>query len=234
MALSEFMPYGAPELIDGAASRLARSTLSASVAVLLLVAGLGAFSAQRGTHQIVQPEPIPMFRWIDPNVLSPQPIARPTPPQPRAADPGAIPNPVRELPAPPADVPDLDTPRWPGFDAREGATPTTEGSRDGVPAVEPQVGAYVYFDEGPVELHCVEARYPDLAREAGVEGTVKLLVLVGVDGHARRAIVRREGSIPLLDEAALASARTCGFTPALSNGHPVMVWVAKNYHFTLH
>jgi hypothetical protein len=49
-----------------------------------------------------------------------------------------------------------------------------------------------------------------------------------------RAIVAPKGSIPMLDQAALDAALTCVFTPALTNGHPVKVWVSQGYRFSLH
>src|SRR5262249_58669673 len=55
---------------------------------------------------------------------------------------------------------------------------------------DPPPGKYVYTDELPQPVRCTKAVYPDLAREAGVEGTVKLELLIGLDGHVLRAIVR--------------------------------------------
>jgi protein TonB len=61
---------------------------------------------------------------------------------------------------------------------------------------------------------------------------VTLRVLVGLDGRVKDVSVDR-GS-PLLDAAAIAAARQWVFTPALSNGRPVMVWVAIPVRFSLH
>jgi protein TonB len=99
---------------------------------------------------------------------------------------------------------------------------------------DPEPGVFVPVDELPVAVHCAEAHYPDLPREAGVEGTVRVLMLVGLDGRVERAIIAPGGSVPMLDEAALAASRECVFTPALTNNHPVKVWVARNYRFSLH
>jgi TonB family protein len=38
----------------------------------------------------------------------------------------------------------------------------------------------------------------------------------------------------MLDSAALEAARRFVFQPALSNGHPVPVWVAVQFRFRLH
>jgi protein TonB len=75
-------------------------------------------------------------------------------------------------------------------------------------------------------------RYPELAREAGVAGKVLVRVLVGRDGFVRDAVAIR--SIPMLDEAALAAARTAVFKPALQGGTPVAVWIVIPIVFELH
>src|SRR6266545_994799 len=61
MSLSEFMPYGAPELLEGAAPRMARSTLLAAgiVAVLTWSAGIVAMRQAR----VVEVPPVPMPGW---------------------------------------------------------------------------------------------------------------------------------------------------------------------------
>ena len=38
---------------------------------------------------------------------------------------------------------------------------------------------------------------------------------------------------PMLNEAALEAARQWAFTPALTNNHPVLVWVALRFRFIL-
>jgi protein TonB len=115
--------------------------------------------------------------------------------------------------------------------------PDAAPSGDGpiaTPPADPLPGEYVYTDELPTLAHGVKPIYPDIAREAGVEGTVKLQLLVGLDGHVLRALVRPGGSVPMLDEAAIAAALATVFTPALANNRPVKVWVAQDYCFKLH
>jgi protein TonB len=88
----------------------------------------------------------------------------------------------------------------------------------------------------PVEVEPVRVRidapvYPTMAAEAGIEGTVLVNVLIGKDGKVKRALLV-EGS-PLLDEAAIACAKTAVFRPALMQNQPVEVWVLMPITFKL-
>lgn len=97
---------------------------------------------------------------------------------------------------------------------------------------EIQPGDFVYTDELPAVVMRVAPEYPSLARDAGVEGTVVLWALVGLDGNVED--VRVHKSIPMLDGAALEAVQQWRFTPALANKHAVRVWVAVPVRFRLH
>lgn len=240
MALSDFMPYGAPELIDDADARLARSTTVACLMVAALVVVSGVI-ATRGFTSLSSAEPEMRVFVFDPPSLGEQPVqqvrARITPAI--IADPHAN---VRAVP----DVPDMPVAPVPlelgllTTDPGSGSTPpTSAGALEGVrPFVastdDPPADGVQYAEEFPNVVQCREPRYPDLAREAGVEGTVRVLVLVGLDGRVRRAMIAPGGSVPMLDEAALEAARSCVFTPALADHHPVRVWISRQYRFRLH
>lgn len=237
VALSEFFPYGAPELLEGAPARMARSTMTASLAVALLVVAAGALLS-RQVMVVIEPEKfVPPIDIIDTNVLQPPPKGPAVPPT-EIAHPNAKPilvpvdlPKIRDLvePAPPSVGPPGDQPS----DARtNGLTGTSEGSVP--PVVDPRWDEVVIVDEMPAQIRCKEPVYPDLARSAGVEGTVVVRMLVGLTGKVERAIIAPKGSVPMLDQAALDAALTCVFTPALTNGHPVKVWVSQAYRFTLH
>jgi len=77
-----------------------------------------------------------------------------------------------------------------------------------------------------------KADYPEIARRVGLEGTVVVHVLVGIDGRVEAAEVTR-GVHPLLDKAALAAARRCVFEPARQRELKVKAWVAVPYRFRL-
>jgi TonB family protein len=70
-----------------------------------------------------------------------------------------------------------------------------------------------------------------MVRDAGIDGEVLVRVLIGVNGKVKDAYVV-EGS-SALREAALASARTGFFKPALQGVHVVEVWVVIPIRFEL-
>jgi protein TonB len=121
----------------------------------------------------------------------------------------------------------------------EGPTTTEAGTRriDVPPSAddgEPPPDRWVDVDELPEAITRIEPQYPEIAREAGVSGTVYVRVLVGKDGRVRDALVEPKHSIPMLDEAALEAARRWVFKPAFTNNQPVPVWVAIPMKFSLH
>jgi protein TonB len=77
------------------------------------------------------------------------------------------------------------------------------------------------------------ADYPEIARLAGMQGTVMVKVEVDVDGTVRRASILK-GVHPLLDRPALAAARRLVFEPGTQRGMPVSCWVAVPFRFYLH
>jgi protein TonB len=118
----------------------------------------------------------------------------------------------------------------PGVDAGKGDIVVAPPSDEDLP----QFGQYVYVEELPEAITKVSPNYPDLAREAGVDGVVLVQALVGKDGHVKDARIQPGKSIPMLDEAALAAVKQWVFKPALSNNKPVAVWVAVPVRFSLH
>ncbi len=96
----------------------------------------------------------------------------------------------------------------------------------------PAFGEYVYVEEMPEAVKKVQPEYPDLARQANMEGTVIVQALVGKDGKVRDTKVVK--SVSVLDDAAVAAVKQWVFKPALSNNKPVAVWVAVPVKFTLH
>ncbi|MCC6348301.1 MAG: TonB family protein [Candidatus Eisenbacteria bacterium] len=95
----------------------------------------------------------------------------------------------------------------------------------------PKFGDYVYVDDLPEAITRVPPVYPDLARGAGIDGTVLVQALVGKDGRVRD--VRIQKSVPALDAAAVAAVKQWVFKPAQSEGRPVAVWVAVPVKFSL-
>ena len=232
MALSDYMPYGAPELLDGASPRMARATFLASPLVAAMVCCAGLIASSRPSVVEIPPGPMEKI-FLEPEVRMPTPPGSTSPIDELIQAPSEFHPVANETPP----VPLIDEPPVTGPESSNqvGEPEVVAGGGPGpVPEVDPQPGTVVYTDELPQPVRVVKPVYPDLAHEAGVEGTVTIQMLVGLDGHVLRAIVAPRGSVPMLDEAAIAAALQSVFTPALVNGRPVKVWVTQDYRFTLH
>jgi periplasmic protein TonB len=140
-------------------------------------------------------------------------------------------------------------PDWKAMDGAFGApedipvgvlNPAMDGVGDGpvvvdIPQADPDAQSapvdFQAFEEAPELITMPAPAYPELARQAGVEGTVVVRVLVGKDGKVQQAFIAE--SIPMLDESALLAARGAVFKPALQQHKPVAVWVHVPMRFTL-
>jgi protein TonB len=109
-----------------------------------------------------------------------------------------------------------------------GATDSLVVSGDGLPGPED----YVAYEKEPELVSMQETQYPEIAKEAGVEGEVLVRVLVGEDGFVKDMIIIK--SVPMLDDAAAAAAQTAVFKPALQKDKPVAVWMVIPIQFNLH
>lgn len=235
VTLYEFMPYGAPDLMEVAQRYMFKATFAgiATVVGIMLVFALTNFIIAK------QAESIPVVQMQVSDLAAPPPLTNDTPPEQVAVAPAAAP-PAAAIPVP---VPDAEAPPEQTIMSQEelsASTPgvSTEGDGNQIvvapPAADdtPKFGEYVYVEELPEAVTRVPPQYPDLAREAGVDGTVQVQALVGKDGKVRD--VRVTKSIPMLDDAAKNAVRQWVFKPALSNNKPVAVWVAVPVKFSLH
>lgn len=95
---------------------------------------------------------------------------------------------------------------------------------------EPIVPFYALSDK-PVEIKHVVPVYPELAKKAGIEGTVVVKVLVNTKGDVEKVEVLK--SHPLLDEAAIEAAKQFKFKPGKQRDKFVKVWVSIPFNFKL-
>ena len=95
----------------------------------------------------------------------------------------------------------------------------------------PGEGEFVYYEDEPVPVTQVTPTYPEFARDAQIQGTVLLHVLVGKDGRVKNVKVKR--SVTGLDASAVEAIKKWVFKPALSNNKPVAVWVEVPMNFHL-
>ena len=96
----------------------------------------------------------------------------------------------------------------------------------------PNPDDFVAFEDAPVLISMPPPVYPEMARQAEVEGTVQVRLLVAKDGKVKDAIVT-EG-VTMLNDAAIEAAKKAVFKPALQQHRPVEVWVQVPMRFTLH
>ncbi len=86
-------------------------------------------------------------------------------------------------------------------------------------------------EEKPVLICRGIPEYPEIARQAGIEGDVFLEMIVGIDGHVDSIRILRGPSV--FHEAAREAAMRMHFRPARHNGHPVRVRVSERMSFRL-
>jgi TonB family protein len=73
--------------------------------------------------------------------------------------------------------------------------------------------------------------YPDMARQMGLEGKVILGVLINEEGNVERVHILKSSFSILLDSAALKTAYTFKFSPAMMGNRPVRTWVNMPVEF---
>ncbi len=75
--------------------------------------------------------------------------------------------------------------------------------------------------------------YPPRCLRMGIEGTVRLRVLVGEDGRPQDAAIRNSSGDAGLDQAALDAVRDWRFEPAKRDGVPMRAWCIVPITFSL-
>jgi protein TonB len=144
-----------------------------------------------------------------------------------------------EIPPPPKEVP---LPRDPTpIDDTDAAdvelTPTSPLDHDRYieprpPDTRPKVG-FAWEVRPPAPIRLVTPVYPKLAREAGIEGTVRVRVVIDTNGKVVDAVVVSSEVTPAMERAALEAARKCEFEPAKQRNIPVKVSVVIPFEFRL-
>jgi protein TonB len=84
----------------------------------------------------------------------------------------------------------------------------------------------------PTKLRDARPIYPDIARQARVQGSVVIECIIAPDGRVDE--VQVVSGHPLLQEAALDAVRQWRYTPSLLNGVPVPVIMTVTVNFILH
>ena len=97
---------------------------------------------------------------------------------------------------------------------------------------------FIPYDEAPVPIGGYTAiqrnvRYPPIAQEAGIEGTVIVQAFVNNKGRVTETVVLKGIPNTGLDEAAVDAIRRTLFAPAKQRDRPVGVWISIPVSFKL-
>ena len=109
------------------------------------------------------------------------------------------------------------------FDAWDAPPPPPEGPRV----------KFIPYDDPPVPLSPIRPRYPEIAQEAGIEGTVIVQVFVDEKGRVKETVILKGIPNTGLDEAASEAIRTVRFRPAKQRERAVGVWISIPVNFRL-
>lgn len=101
---------------------------------------------------------------------------------------------------------------------------------------EPEITAFILVEEEPVPINLEEIKamigYPQVARDAGINGRVVIRILVDETGKYRRHRVINTAH-PILTGACEAQIKKLAFTPAVQGGKPIKFWVNVPFNFIL-
>lgn len=100
---------------------------------------------------------------------------------------------------------------------------------------EPKSEEFQKVDSEPsVDLALLQKSvvYPEIARKAGVEGTVMVRALIGKSGKVVKTIIANSDS-QLFNKSAQKAVKKAKFKPAMTNGEPVCCWVTLPIKYKL-
>ena len=81
-------------------------------------------------------------------------------------------------------------------------------------------------------IHRVEPVYPEQALRDGIQGTVRLTIVINEEGFVYE-LRGMEGNNPILEEAAIDAVKQWQYSPTLLNGEPVAAQTMVTVIFNL-
>ena len=222
--------------------RWLRWSSGGTLLLVLLLFGVWAWWSHRTPEAPPVARQVKIVRYTDLGV--PPSIAKPAVPQINVAQAVAkiaAPPPRIAIPEPVADEKATQQTIATQTEMAEALAPITfEGTGSGTGdslVVETDIDTspapddFIVVDKEPQRVSIEPPVYPPVARAAGIEGTVLVRVLVGKNGRVKDAIYI-DGPEALKD-AALKSARSSTWQPALVDNKPLEVWVNMPVTFKL-
>lgn len=195
-------------------------TIALNVLLLMLL-----LAPLRQPVDIRMPEIVPVLDWIEAKPVKPDP---PTPIPVEVLPPQTRAQPeVRAEVTHPVDEPVIaDQGTLPA--QASAPTPSVEISLPSIEPARPAAGARLEYLEAPAP------RYPRDLLLAGIEGTVLLQVLVGIDGRPIEVSVKQGSGHREFDQAASRQVvRSWRFRPAMQDGRAVQAMGIVPIEFTL-
>jgi protein TonB len=236
LAIDLGFKYGAPELKQ---SYQKYAALAELIGILVTAGFLGAYYL--GQYLMREEEPIAVVRIMKYSELGPPPSIQSSnvPPAVSVAAPAVRPSIGIPVPVPDAEVSPEQT-----FATQQEMNAATEsvgeGTGTGEVAIEKDIQIqddgpppdFVPYEKAPQIVKRIQPVYPEIAREAGLEGTVWVKIWVGKDGKPRKVVIQKSAS-DIFDQPAIDAANQFVFTPAMMQNGPVDVWVSIPFHFRL-
>jgi protein TonB len=109
------------------------------------------------------------------------------------------------------------------FEAWDAPPPPPEGPRV----------KFIPYDDPPKPLTPIRPKYPEIAQEAGIEGTVIVQVFIDKKGRVKETMILKGIPNTGLDEAAIEAIRRTRFKPAKQRERAVGVWISIPVNFRL-
>jgi len=233
--------YGAAELKQAAQKYM---TWALSIATAIHFAVLGAYWASEYLAKEAPPaRTVRILKYTD---LGPPPsiagASAAMAPSVSAAAPTAKPSVGIPVPVPDAEVSpeqtfasqqDMSAVTGPiGEGAGSGAQIEQDVQVDNIMDDEAPPPDFVPFEKEPQVISRVEPAYPELARKAGLEGTVWVKLWVDKEGKVKDVVILKSAS-EIFNQPAIDAAKQWRFTPALMKTGPVSVWISLSFNFKL-
>jgi TonB family protein len=101
-----------------------------------------------------------------------------------------------------------------------------------IPPEERPKEGFRKVEREPVIIRQIQPVYPEIARTAGIEGTVFANLWITREGRVHEVVIVKTDS-ELFNQAVIDAARQWIFEPAMMKTGPVPVWLTVPFHFTL-
>ena len=92
---------------------------------------------------------------------------------------------------------------------------------------------FIPYDDPPIPLTPIRPKYPEIAQEAGIEGTVFIQAFIDKKGRVIETTIIKGIPNTGLDEAAIEAIRKTRFRPAKQRERAVGVWISIPVNFKL-